>query len=125
MGDTGLELPHYSGGKPGVSTSGGAESGALGRDSAPSSPERHADADCAARSTGSARGAPDHAPTIPAGASDASTPPADTLRHPDAPLAPTDADLARVIGAWADLPPALRAGILAMVDAASVRTGAR
>ncbi len=30
---------------------------------------------------------------------------------------PTDADLARVVSAWADLPDAIRRGILAMVDA--------
>lgn len=44
------------------------------------------------------------------------------LQHPrveSAPEAPSDPDLARVVGAWADLPPALRAGILAMVNAAS------
>ncbi|QYK49403.1 MAG: hypothetical protein KF838_06010 [Phycisphaeraceae bacterium] len=107
-------------------TSGGAESGALGPDSAPSSPERHPDAHRAARSTGSTPHARDHAPRIPAGASDAPAPAADTLRQFDAhrpdstlaPSTPTDPDLARVVGAWADLPPALRAGILAMIEAA-------
>jgi hypothetical protein len=30
----------------------------------------------------------------------------------------TDPDLARLVAAWADLPPAIRAGIVAMVKAA-------
>ncbi len=94
-----------------VRTSGGAESGALGRDSAPSAPSAR---------TGSGPDAP-HTPlattptTIPAGASGPAA-------HADAALvspAPIDPDLARVIGAWADLPEALRRGILAMVNADS------
>ena len=36
----------------------------------------------------------------------------------DAPLPPTDADLSAVVNAWAQLPSALKAGIVAMVRAA-------
>jgi hypothetical protein len=38
---------------------------------------------------------------------------------------PADPDLAAVVAAWADLPPALRAGILAMVKAATPLSGDR
>lgn len=34
------------------------------------------------------------------------------------PAAPADPDLAAVVAAWPDLPPALRAGVLALVRAA-------
>ena len=37
---------------------------------------------------------------------------------PTAPPKPTDPELAAVVAAWPDLPPALRAGIVAMVKAA-------
>ncbi len=40
---------------------------------------------------------------------------------PEAPSRPDDSDLRRVIDAWPDLPPVIRAGILAMVEA--VATG--
>ena len=36
----------------------------------------------------------------------------------DAPLPPTDPDLSAVVSAWAKLPSALKAGIVAMVKAA-------
>ncbi len=35
-----------------------------------------------------------------------------------APEAPADPDLARVVAAWPDLPPAIRAAVLALVNAA-------
>jgi hypothetical protein len=37
----------------------------------------------------------------------------------DGPAAPTDPDLARVVSAWPDLPPHIRAAVLALVDTAS------
>jgi len=37
---------------------------------------------------------------------------------------PTDPDLAAVVAVWPDLPPALRAGIVAMVKAAAGQRGA-
>ncbi|MFM9957260.1 MAG: hypothetical protein ACKVZJ_04225 [Phycisphaerales bacterium] len=36
---------------------------------------------------------------------------------PTAPLSPSDPELAAVVAAWPDLPPAIRAGIVAMVKA--------
>ncbi len=38
---------------------------------------------------------------------------------------PTDPDLAAVVAGWADLPPAIRAGIVAMVKAATPTGGSR
>ncbi len=43
--------------------------------------------------------------------------PADTCK--------TDPDLAAVVEAWPDLPEAIRAGILAMVNAATIERGGR
>ncbi|MFN0012893.1 MAG: hypothetical protein ACKVS8_14765 [Phycisphaerales bacterium] len=42
---------------------------------------------------------------------------------PTPPTSPHDSDLAAVLAAWAGLPPALRAGILAMVKATGGRGG--
>jgi hypothetical protein len=42
---------------------------------------------------------------------------------PSPPATPTDPELAAVVAAWSDLPPAVRAGIVAMVKAAGVRPG--
>ena len=39
-------------------------------------------------------------------------------RQNTSPAAPDDPDLARVVGSWSALPPAVRAGIVAMVAAA-------
>ena len=44
--------------------------------------------------------------------------PADRI-DPAAAAEPLPADLARVVAAWADLPPAVKAGVLAMVDASA------
>ncbi|QKK09289.1 MAG: hypothetical protein HND58_14740 [Planctomycetota bacterium] len=41
------------------------------------------------------------------------------------PEAPADPDLAAVVAAWDDLPPAVRAGIVAMVSAAGQRRNDR
>lgn len=41
---------------------------------------------------------------------------------PTPPVKPTDPDLAAVVAVWPDLPPALRAGIVAMVKAATPTT---
>ncbi|MDX2133031.1 MAG: hypothetical protein SFY69_13360 [Planctomycetota bacterium] len=88
MGATGLELPPKPPRKPGVSTSTGADSGARNDDPA--------------------------LPTPPGTCSDAPASP-----HPDPePDAPTDPDLHAVVAAWPDLPPAIRAGVLALVRAA-------
>lgn len=47
--------------------------------------------------------------------SDSALPP--PAKAPATPPTAADLALARVVAAWADLPPAVRAGILAMVDA--------
>jgi hypothetical protein len=39
--------------------------------------------------------------------------------HSPGPATPTESDLAAVVAAWPDLPPAVRAGIVAMVRAAA------
>ena len=41
------------------------------------------------------------------------------------PDAPTDPELAAVVAAWPDLPPAIRAGVLALVKAAGLSGDAR
>ena len=44
-------------------------------------------------------------------------PPDEGIGPAGATAAPLPADLARVVAAWPSLPPAVRAGVLAMIDA--------
>ncbi len=52
------------------------------------------------------------------GGAESGAPRADSPSPTTPPTPPADPDLARVIAAWADLPPAIRAGVVALVDAA-------
>jgi hypothetical protein len=54
------------------------------------------------------------------GAETPPTPVSTSTPTPPAPEAPADPELAAVVAAWADLPPAVRAGIVAMVAVATV-----